>query len=92
MGNHDEKTDRALHWLERTSILTMMKRKAFSDEIRDVVRKSGRTNYSLAAEMKTSPSTLWRFSTGKGGLSLELLDRLAVILDLHATGPKDKGD
>lgn len=70
----------------------MMRSKSLSDEIREAVHNSGRTNYSLAAEMGISPSTLWRFSTSKGGLSLALLDRLAEILDLHVViGPKAKG-
>jgi transcriptional regulator with XRE-family HTH domain len=69
-----------------------MREKPLSDEIRAAVKASGRTNYSLAAEMGISPSTLWRFSTGKGGLSLELLDRLAEVLDLHVRiGPNTKG-
>ena len=79
-----------LRWLELTGIITKMRDKSLSDEIRQAVRNSGRTNYSLAAEMGVSPSTLWRFSTGKGGLSLDLLDRLAEILDLHVIINTDK--
>jgi hypothetical protein len=62
-----------------------MRRKSFSDEIRDAVRRSGRSNYAIATEMGVCPSTLLRFTKGQTGLSLALLDRLAEVLDLHAT-------
>jgi hypothetical protein len=62
-----------------------MRRKSFSDEIRDAVRRSGRSNYAIATEMNVCPSTLLRFAKGQTGLSLALLDRLAEVLDLHVT-------
>jgi transcriptional regulator with XRE-family HTH domain len=58
---------------------------ALSDEIREAVRKSGRTNYDVAKVMGVCPSTLWRFTQGQQGLSLASLDRLADVLDLHIT-------
>lgn len=67
-----------------------MRRKPFSDELRDAVNQSGRSYYDLAAAMKTPPSTVSRFANGGRGLSLEMLDRLAEILDIHAV--VDKGD
>jgi plasmid maintenance system antidote protein VapI len=70
-----------------------MARKSFSDEIRDCFHRSGRTVYSVAAEMGVAPSTLHRFVHGQNGMSLALLDRLAEVLDMHATvEPKRKGD
>jgi plasmid maintenance system antidote protein VapI len=62
-----------------------MRRKSFSDEIREEVRRSGRSNYAIATAMGVCPSTLLRFTKGQTGLSLSLLDRLAEVLDLHAT-------
>jgi transcriptional regulator with XRE-family HTH domain len=60
-----------------------MRRKPFSEEIRDAVRQSGRTNYDIAKAMNIAPSTLWRFVHGQCGMSIEKLDRLAEALDLH---------
>jgi plasmid maintenance system antidote protein VapI len=69
-----------------------MQRKPFSDEIRDCFHRSGRTVYNVAAAMGVAPSTVHRFVHGQNGLSLALLDRLADVLDIHATiEPKRKG-
>jgi plasmid maintenance system antidote protein VapI len=62
-----------------------MERTPLSQEIRNAVRRSGRTVYGIAREMRVSPSTLHRFVHGTSGLSQELLDRLADALDLHVT-------
>jgi len=62
-----------------------MRRKAFSQQLRDAVRKSGRTGYDIAKEMNVAPSTIHRFVHGESGLSLAILDRLAEALDLHVT-------
>jgi transcriptional regulator with XRE-family HTH domain len=62
-----------------------MKRTLFSDEIREAIRRSGRSYYDIATQMGVAPSTVWRFLQGKNGLSLALLDRLADAIDLHAT-------
>ena len=68
-----------------------MTRKLFSEEIRDAIRRCGRSNYDLAREMNVAPSTLWRFAQGQCGISTEKLDKLAEVLDLHvAVGSKRK--
>jgi ribosome-binding protein aMBF1 (putative translation factor) len=68
-----------------------MIRKPFSEEIRDAIRRCGRSNYDLAREINVAPSTLWRFAQGQNGISTEKLDKLADALDLHAVvGTKRK--
>ena len=70
-----------------------MKRTSFSDEIREAVRRSGRTGYDISKHMNMAPSTLHRFVHGQAGLSERSLDRLAEVLDLHVrVGRKPKGD
>jgi transcriptional regulator with XRE-family HTH domain len=70
-----------------------MKRKSLSEELRDAVRKSGRSGYDIAKEMNVAPSTLHRFMHGQSGLSQALLDRLADAIDAHVVvGPKRKDD
>jgi len=68
-----------------------MARKPLSEEIRDAIRRSGRSNYDMAREMNVAPSTLWRFAQGQCGISTEKLDKLAEALDLHVVvGSKRK--
>jgi plasmid maintenance system antidote protein VapI len=62
-----------------------MERKPFSDELRDAVRRSGRTIYDIAKAVGTPPSTIHRFVHGQAGLSLAMIDRLAEVLDLHVS-------
>jgi ribosome-binding protein aMBF1 (putative translation factor) len=62
-----------------------MNRKSFADEIREAVRRSGRSNYDIAKAINTAPSTLWRFIRGQSGISIEKLNQLAEVLDLHVT-------
>jgi transcriptional regulator with XRE-family HTH domain len=69
-----------------------MKRIALSEEIRNAVRRSGRSGYDIAKEMNIAPSTLHRFVHGESGLSLALLDRLADVLDLHVTVGRKRKD
>ena len=54
-----------------------MERKAFTEQIREAVQQSGRTNYDIAKAMNVAPSTLWRFVQGQTGMSTEKLDKLA---------------
>lgn len=69
-----------------------MARKPFSEEIRDAIKRSGRTNYDLAREMNVVPSTLWRFTQGHCGISTEKLDKLAEVLDLHVVAGSKRKD
>ena len=69
-----------------------MEKKSFTEQIREAIRQSGRTNYDIAKAMNVAPSTLWRFVQGECGISTEKLDKLAEALDLHVTvGRKRKG-
>jgi transcriptional regulator with XRE-family HTH domain len=68
----------------------MMRAKSFSDEIRDAVRRSGRTGYEISAAMNMAPSTLHRFVHGESGLSIASLDKLAEVLDLHIRAGKTR--
>lgn len=59
-----------------------MKRKRFSDQIREAVDASGMSRYRLCTEIKMGQPTMSRFMNGKGGLSTDALDRLADLLNL----------
>jgi transcriptional regulator with XRE-family HTH domain len=57
--------------------------RTLTDEIRGAVDACGRSRYRLCQELGIAQSTLSRFMSGKAGLSLDTLDRLARLLDLH---------
>ncbi len=57
--------------------------KTLSDEIRYAVNGSGLSRYAIAKALGIAESTISRFMNGKGGLSMDYLDRLAELLGLH---------
>ena len=70
------------------------KRTRLSDEIRRAVDASGLSRYAICKQLGILQSSLSRFMSGKGGLTMANLDALAELLDLHlAAGkrPKKKG-
>ena len=54
-----------------------------SDEIRDALNASGMSRYAIAKALGIAESTLSRFANGKGGLSMDYVDRLGELLGLH---------
>jgi transcriptional regulator with XRE-family HTH domain len=62
----------------------MGKRRAkLSEQIRRAVDASGLTRYRICKQLGIAESTMSRFMSGQGGLSMEYLDRLAELLDLR---------
>ncbi len=67
-----------------------MNPKKLSDEIRGAVDASGLSRYRIAKELGIAESTMSRFMSGKGGLSLDNVDRLGQLLGLGIVArPKD---
>ncbi len=66
-----------------------------SDEIRRAVDASGLSRYRISKTLGIAESTMSRFMSGQGGLSMEYLDVMADLLDLHVAvgkqGRKRKG-
>ncbi len=60
-----------------------VRRTKLSDEVRAAVDASGLSRYRIAKELEISESTMSRFMSGRTGLSMEYLDRLAELLGLH---------
>ena len=60
-----------------------MVHRRLSDEIRDAVNASGMSRYAIAKALGIAESTMSRFMSGKGGLSMEYIDLLADLLGLH---------
>ena len=67
-----------------------MENKKLSDEIRVAVDSSGMSRYAIAKALGVAESTMSRFMNGKGGLSMEYIDRLAALLGLHIVVRKGK--
>jgi plasmid maintenance system antidote protein VapI len=67
-----------------------MGNKKLSDEIRDAVNASEMSRYAIAKALGVAESTMSRFMSGKGGLSMEYIDRLAALLGLHIAVRKGK--
>jgi transcriptional regulator with XRE-family HTH domain len=73
-------------------MIITMRRKPFSDQIREAVDASGMSRYRICAEIKLSQPAMSRFMSGNAGLSLAVLDRLADLLGLDVMmRPKPKG-
>lgn len=63
--------------------LISMGTKPISDQVREAVRRSGLTRYSIAQATGIDQAVLSRFMTGKAGLRLETLDKLGLLLGLE---------
>lgn len=61
------------------------KRITLSAQLRRLIDASGKSRYQIAAETGIDEATLSRFMHGKGGLSMDGLDRIADCLGLNLT-------
>lgn len=59
--------------------------KTFCDELRDAIESAEISRYRLAEETGINAATLCRFIKGKGGLSVDGLDKIAAVLGLHVS-------
>ncbi len=66
-----------------------MGKQSFSDQIREAIRRSGRTNHAVARDMGVAPSVVHRFMNGSGMLTSSL-DHLARVLGLRVVVDKRK--
>jgi transcriptional regulator with XRE-family HTH domain len=60
-----------------------MKRVKLSDQIRAAVDASGMSRYRIAKELGIAESRMSTFMNRKSGLRLNVLDRLADLLDIN---------
>jgi transcriptional regulator with XRE-family HTH domain len=61
-----------------------------SEQIRRAVDACGLSRYRICKELGIAESTLSRFMSGQGGLSMEYLDQLAELLDLRLQGSEGR--
>lgn len=62
--------------------------KPLSDQVRKAVNDSELTRYRICKDLGIAESTMSRFMAGKGGLSMDVLDRLAALLGLRVVVDK----
>jgi transcriptional regulator with XRE-family HTH domain len=67
------------------------RRVKLSDQIRRAVDASGLSRYRICKQLGIAESTLSRFMSGQGGLSMEYLDRLSELLDLRIEAGEGSG-
>ena len=68
------------------------RRATLSDQVRRAINGSRMSRYSLCKSIGLSQSTMSRFMAGKGGLSMDTLDRLGEILSLKIVAGGTLGD
>jgi transcriptional regulator with XRE-family HTH domain len=59
-----------------------MGEKPFSDQIREAIDASGMSRYAICKAIGITQGVMSRFMHGRGGLSLETIDKLAELLGL----------
>ena len=62
-----------------------MAQESFSDQIRGAIDSSGYSRYAICKRIDVDQSTMSRFMNGNGGLSMDVLDRLAGLLGMRIT-------
>ena len=69
-------------------------RERLSDQVRQAIQASGLSRYRISKQLGVAESTISRFMSGKGGLSMDNLDALAELLGLNVVAgkrPNEKG-
>ena len=66
----------------------MSKRKTLSDEVKAAVDAAGMSRYEICKRIGLAEAAMSRFMSGKAGLGMKTLDKLADFLDLHITTGK----
>ncbi len=71
----------------------MSEARRFSDQIRDAVNGSGLSRYAICKAIGFNQGAMSRFMSGRGGMSLDTLDRLAKLLEMTVvTDPTRKAN
>lgn len=68
----------------------MKKRPSFTEQIREVIRKSKCSRYSICKEIGIGQASMSRFMNDDAGLSMPTLDKLAELLNFKIAQSKTK--
>jgi hypothetical protein len=64
----------------------------FSDQLRAIIRRDGRTIYAIETAAGVPRGGVGRFLSGERGLTTDTLDRLAGVLGMRVAGPHHRRD
>jgi transcriptional regulator with XRE-family HTH domain len=67
------------------------KPKLFSQQLRKAIDISGLSRYRICKTTGMGEATMSRFMKKRGGLSIEMLDRVAALLELEIVARKKEG-
>jgi transcriptional regulator with XRE-family HTH domain len=67
-----------------------MGKKLFSDQLRQIVRESGLSEYRISKEIKIPPETLNRFQNNQRGLKVDIIDKLCDFFNVRMTSDGHK--
>jgi transcriptional regulator with XRE-family HTH domain len=67
-----------------------MSTECFSDQLRRAIDESGMSRYAVCKAIGVHQSTMSKFMNGKGGMSIQALDRMGELLGLHLMVKKPK--
>lgn len=68
----------------------MANRRTLTDELRAAIDSSEMSRYAVCRAIDLDPAVMSRFMSRQRGLSLDTLDKLARLLDLHITKGKPR--
>ena len=69
-----------------------MAKESISDQLRRLIEASGLSRYAICKQIGIDQSAMSRFMHGKGGLSLEIVDRLCEVLRLEIVAEPPGGE
>ena len=67
----------------------MSRNTKLTEQLRRAIDRAPMTRYAICKAIGFSESSMSRFMAGKGGLSLDVLDRIADLLDLRIVDGSD---
>jgi transcriptional regulator with XRE-family HTH domain len=73
-----------------SDIMVAMDSVRFSDQIREAVNASGMSRYAICKAIGLNQGAMSRFMSGKSGMSMAALDRLAELLGLRVVDGRRK--
>jgi transcriptional regulator with XRE-family HTH domain len=63
--------------------------KSLSAQIRKIIKKCGMSRYRICKMIGIQQAVMSRFMNDNGGLSMEMLDKLAALLKLEVVSRKE---
>jgi transcriptional regulator with XRE-family HTH domain len=64
--------------------------KTFADQLRQAIDNSKLSRYAICKQIDIPASLLSRFMNGKGGLSVETINKLCALLHVRLTANKPR--